>query len=144
MLDERAPLLPFTGWAEAGKAGGAAVWMQINHPGRQAQARMLGVVWGPSAVAVDLGRHSKRFGLPVAMTREQITKTLQRFATAAALGERAGFDGVEVHAAHGYLLSQFLSPLVNKREALMGERPFPGMVVAQARSMARRCSTPRS
>jgi 2,4-dienoyl-CoA reductase-like NADH-dependent reductase (Old Yellow Enzyme family) len=115
VLDERAPLEPFTRWAEAGKAGGAAVWMQISHPGRQVQAAMPGVVWGPSAVAVELGRHSKRFGHPVAMTEEQIRATVERFATTAHLAERAGFDGVEIHAAHGYLLSQFLSPLVNKR-----------------------------
>src|ERR1700731_5447028 len=115
VLDDRAPLESFTRWAEAGKAGGAAVWMQISHPGRQVQARMPGVVWGPSAVAVELGRHSKRFGRPVAMTNEQISATIKRFATSAGLAERAGFDGVEVHAAHGYLLSQFLSPLVNKR-----------------------------
>jgi 2,4-dienoyl-CoA reductase-like NADH-dependent reductase (Old Yellow Enzyme family) len=49
------------------------------------------------------------------MTGEQIRATVRRFATTAGLAERAGFDGVEVHAAHGYLLSQFLSPLVNKR-----------------------------
>jgi 2,4-dienoyl-CoA reductase-like NADH-dependent reductase (Old Yellow Enzyme family) len=49
------------------------------------------------------------------MTKEQISATVKRFATTAGLAERAGFDGVEVHAAHGYLLSQFLSPLVNKR-----------------------------
>jgi 2,4-dienoyl-CoA reductase-like NADH-dependent reductase (Old Yellow Enzyme family) len=115
VLDDRAPLEPFTGWAQAGKAGGAAVWMQISHPGRQVQARMPGVVWGPSAIAVELGRHSKRFGQPVAMTKEQIEETTERFATTAGLAERAGFDGVEVHAAHGYLLSQFLSPLVNQR-----------------------------
>jgi 2,4-dienoyl-CoA reductase-like NADH-dependent reductase (Old Yellow Enzyme family) len=115
VLDDRAPLDPFVRWAEAGKAGGAAMWMQINHPGRQVQARMPGVVWGPSAVAVELGRHSKRFGRPVAMTTEQIDATVSRFAKTAGLAERAGFDGVEVHAAHGYLLSQFLSPLVNKR-----------------------------
>jgi 2,4-dienoyl-CoA reductase-like NADH-dependent reductase (Old Yellow Enzyme family) len=115
VLDERAPLDPFTRWAEAGKAGGAAMWMQINHPGRQVQAGMPGVVWAPSPVAVDLGRHSKRFGRPVAMTAEQIRATMERFVTTARLAERAGFDGVEVHAAHGYLLSQFLSPLVNKR-----------------------------
>jgi 2,4-dienoyl-CoA reductase-like NADH-dependent reductase (Old Yellow Enzyme family) len=115
VLDDRAPLDPFTRWAEAGKAGGAAMWMQISHPGRQVQAAMPGVVWGPSAVAVELGRHSKRFGRPVAMTEGQITATVERFAATAALAEQAGFDGVEVHAAHGYLLSQFLSPLVNKR-----------------------------
>jgi 2,4-dienoyl-CoA reductase-like NADH-dependent reductase (Old Yellow Enzyme family) len=115
VLDDRAQLDPFVRWAEAGKAGGAAMWMQINHPGRQVQARMPGVVWGPSEVAIELGRHSKRFGRPVAMSNEQIGATVQRFATSAGLAERAGFDGVEVHAAHGYLLSQFLSPLVNRR-----------------------------
>jgi 2,4-dienoyl-CoA reductase-like NADH-dependent reductase (Old Yellow Enzyme family) len=115
VLDERASLEPFTRWARAGRAGGAAMWMQISHPGRQVQAEMPGVVWGPSAVAVDLGRHSKRFGQPVAMTETQIGETVERFATTARLAERAGFDGVEVHAAHGYLLCQFLSPLVNKR-----------------------------
>ncbi|HEX3734638.1 MAG TPA: NADH:flavin oxidoreductase/NADH oxidase family protein [Solirubrobacterales bacterium] len=115
VLDDRAPLEPFAHWAHAGKAGGAALWMQISHPGRQVQARMPGLAWAPSAVAVELGRQSKRFGRPVAMTEEQIHETTKRFATAAALAARAGFDGVEVHAAHGYLLSQFLSPLVNKR-----------------------------
>ncbi len=115
VLDDRAPLDPFAGWAKAAKAGGAAAWMQISHPGRQVPAAMPGVVWGPSAVAVELGRHSKRFGRPVAMTESQIRATVERFATSAGLAERAGFDGIEVHAAHGYLLSQFLSPLVNRR-----------------------------
>ena len=115
VLDERAPLDPFTRWADAGKAGGAAMWMQISHPGRLVRAEMPGVVWAPSAVAVDLGKHSKRFSPPVAMTEEQIVATAERFATTASLAEQAGFDGVEVHAAHGYLLSQFLSPLVNQR-----------------------------
>jgi 2,4-dienoyl-CoA reductase-like NADH-dependent reductase (Old Yellow Enzyme family) len=120
VADERAPLEPFARWAEAGKAGGAAMWMQINHPGRQVRAEMPGVVWGPSAVGVELGRHSKRFGKPVAMTEAQLSATVERFATAAALAEQARFDGVEVHAAHGYLLSQFLSPRVNKRSDRWG------------------------
>ncbi|MFF7472192.1 NADH:flavin oxidoreductase/NADH oxidase family protein [Streptomyces sp. NPDC008092] len=115
VLDAAAPLEPFRAWAEAGKAGGGAVWMQINHPGRQIGSDMPGVVWGPSAVAVDLGRHSSRFGRPVAMTPEQIEATVTRYAVTARRAEQAGFDGVEVHAAHGYLLSQFLSPLVNRR-----------------------------
>ena len=115
VLDVGAPLGPFADWAKAGKAGGAAMWMQINHPGRQVQVQMPGVVWAPSAVGVELGKHTKRFGRPVAMTAEQIEATVQRFAVAAVGAERAGFDGVEVHAAHGYLLSQFLSPLSNRR-----------------------------
>ena len=115
VLDDAAPLEPFAEWARASKAGGAAMWMQISHPGRQVQADMPGVVWGPSAVGVELGKRSKRFGRPVAMTPEQINATVERFAVTAARAERAGFDGVEVHAAHGYLLSQFLSPLVNRR-----------------------------
>ncbi|MEU6577513.1 NADH:flavin oxidoreductase/NADH oxidase family protein [Streptomyces sp. NPDC046805] len=115
VLDEAAPLEPFVEWAKAAKSGGGAVWMQINHPGRQIGSDMPGVVWGPSAVAVDLGKHSSRFGKPVAMTPEQIQATVTRYAVTAQRAEQAGFDGVEVHAAHGYLLSQFLSPLVNKR-----------------------------
>ncbi|WP_037619858.1 NADH:flavin oxidoreductase/NADH oxidase family protein [Streptomyces aureus] len=115
VLDEAAPLEPFTEWAEAGRSGGGAIWMQINHPGRQVGSDMPGVVWGPSDVGVDLGRHSGRFGRPSAMTAEQIAATVDRFAVTAHRAEKAGFDGVEIHAAHGYLLSQFLSPLVNKR-----------------------------
>ncbi len=115
VADEHAPLEPFVRWAEAGKSGGASFWMQINHPGRQVRSEMPGVAWAPSAIGVELGRHSKRFARPVAMTGEQISATVERFATAARLAERAGFDGVEIHAAHGYLVSQFLSPLVNKR-----------------------------
>jgi 2,4-dienoyl-CoA reductase-like NADH-dependent reductase (Old Yellow Enzyme family) len=120
VLDDRAPLEPFAAWAAAGKAGGAAIWMQISHPGRQVLANMPGVVWGPSAVRVELGRHSKRFARPVAMNREQIGATANRFAVTAARAEQAGFDGVEIHAAHGYLLSQFLSPLANQRSDQWG------------------------
>jgi 2,4-dienoyl-CoA reductase-like NADH-dependent reductase (Old Yellow Enzyme family) len=123
VLDGDAPVEPFAGWAAAGKAGGAAMWMQISHPGRQVQANMPGVVWGPSAVGVELGKHSKRFGRPVAMTPEQIGATVERFAVTAVRAERAGFDGVEVHAAHGYLLSQFLSPLANRRTDQWGGSP---------------------
>jgi 2,4-dienoyl-CoA reductase-like NADH-dependent reductase (Old Yellow Enzyme family) len=115
VLDADAPLEPFTEWAQAGKSDGSAMWMQISHPGRQMQANMPGVVWGPSDIGVNIGKHSKRFSRPVAMTAEQIAATVERFATTAQRAEQAGFDGVEVHGAHGYLLSQFLSPLVNNR-----------------------------
>lgn len=115
VLDEHAPLEPFAEWAKAGKSGGGAIWMQINHPGRQVASDMPGVVWGPSDIGVSLGRHSSRFGKPTAMTSRQIEETVARYAVTARRAEQAGFDGVEVHAAHGYLLSQFLSPLVNER-----------------------------
>ncbi|ALC31417.1 NADH:flavin oxidoreductase/NADH oxidase family protein [Streptomyces sp. CFMR 7] len=115
VLDENAPLGPFTEWAESGKSGGGAIWMQINHPGRQVASGMPGVVWGPSDIGVSLGRHSSRFGRPTAMTPRQIDETVARYALTALRAEQAGFDGVEIHAAHGYLLSQFLSPLVNNR-----------------------------
>ncbi|MEV7602651.1 NADH:flavin oxidoreductase/NADH oxidase family protein [Kitasatospora sp. NPDC089797] len=120
VLDAAAPLEPFAAWAEAGKSAGGKIWMQINHPGRQIASDMPGVVWAPSAVGVDLGRHSGRFGRPVAMTPEQIQDTVARFAVTSARAEQAGFDGVEIHAAHGYLLSQFLSPLVNRRTDAWG------------------------
>ncbi|CAM5239356.1 MULTISPECIES: NADH:flavin oxidoreductase/NADH oxidase family protein [Streptomyces] len=115
VLDENAPLEPFIEWAKAGKSGGGAIWMQINHPGRQVASDMPGVVWGPTDIGVNLGKHSSRFGRPTAMTPQQIDDTVTRFAVTAHRAEKAGFDGVEIHAAHGYLLSQFLSPLVNKR-----------------------------
>ncbi|CAL9345075.1 NADH:flavin oxidoreductase/NADH oxidase family protein [Streptomyces sp. enrichment culture] len=115
VLDEHSPLEPFVEWAKAGKSGGGAIWMQINHPGRQVASDMPGVVWGPTDIPVDLGRHSGRFGRPTAMTPQQIEETVARHAVTARRAEQAGFDGVEIHAAHGYLLSQFLSPLVNKR-----------------------------
>ncbi|MGW6274774.1 NADH:flavin oxidoreductase/NADH oxidase family protein [Streptomyces sp. NPDC055060] len=120
VLDANAPLAPFTEWAKAGKSAGGAIWMQINHPGRQVASDMPGVVWGPSDIGVDLGRHSGRFGRPRAMTPAQIDATVTRFAVTAHRAEKAGFDGVEIHAAHGYLLSQFLSPLVNRRSDQWG------------------------
>ncbi|MEV6253269.1 NADH:flavin oxidoreductase/NADH oxidase family protein [Nocardia sp. NPDC051911] len=115
VLDAESPLEPFRRWAVAAKSGGARVWMQINHPGRQVRADMPGVAWAPSAIRVDVGKNSKRFADPVEMTPRQIEETVQRFAETARRAEAAGFDGVEIHAAHGYLLSQFLSPLTNRR-----------------------------
>lgn len=115
VLDDASPLEPFRQWADAAHHGGARVWMQINHPGRQIRADMPGVAWAPSTQRVDVGKNSKRFAIPVEMSTEQIRETIERFATTAILAEGAGFDGVEIHAAHGYLLSQFLSPLANRR-----------------------------
>jgi len=105
----------FKRWAAIGRANGAQFWLQINHPGRQMPADLGQETWAPSAVALELGSMSKHFSAPRAMTTEVIDEVIQRFARTAQLAERAGFSGVEIHAAHGYLLSQFLSPLSNRR-----------------------------
>lgn len=115
VLDAHSDLAPFVEWSAAARSGGSQVWMQINHPGRQVMADMPGVAWGPSAIRVDIGKQSKRLAEPVEMTAAQINSTVERFIETARRAEEAGFDGVEVHAAHGYLLSQFLSPLSNRR-----------------------------
>ena len=79
------------------------------------QANLGQQTWAPSAIPLDLGKLSKRFATPLAMTQEIIDDVIVRFSRTARLGEQAGFTGVEIHAAHGYLLSQFLSPLTNRR-----------------------------
>jgi len=115
VLEADTDLAPFRRWAEAAKSGGAQVWMQISHPGRQVQAAQGGLTWSPSDVALDLGKHSKLFARPTPMSADDIARTIARFAATARQAEAAGFDGVEIHGAHGYLLSQFLSPLTNRR-----------------------------
>ncbi|WP_373990926.1 NADH:flavin oxidoreductase/NADH oxidase family protein [Duganella sp. BuS-21] len=115
-LEADTPLAPFKAWAQTARSHGAQVWMQINHPGRQVMANMGGRAWAPSAVALDLGKHSKLFAQPVAMSAVNIAEVIQRFADTAHAAEQAGFNGVQIHAAHGYLLSQFLSPLTNQRK----------------------------
>ena len=115
VLQQGTDLAPFRRWAHAARRVGAQVWMQISHPGRQVFAALGQPGWAPSAVPVDLGKRSKLIAVPRAMTEDEIEATLGRFATTARLAEQAGFTGVQIHGAHGYLISQFLSPLVNQR-----------------------------
>lgn len=115
ILTSGQPLAPFKAWAEAGRRNGSRVWMQINHPGRQVFAANNPEAIAPSAVRVDLGSLSKMFAVPREMSATDIARVIDQFATTAGLAKQAGFDGVQIHAAHGYLLSQFLSPLTNRR-----------------------------
>jgi 2,4-dienoyl-CoA reductase-like NADH-dependent reductase (Old Yellow Enzyme family) len=119
-LEADTDLAPFAELAKAGQAEGCKIWMQINHPGRQVFKKMGGKVLSPSDVALNMGKHSGLFTQPKAMDDEDIADLIQRFVTTAKRAQEAGFDGVEVHAAHGYLLAQFLSPLTNKREGEWG------------------------
>ncbi|MFD3756293.1 NADH:flavin oxidoreductase/NADH oxidase family protein [Streptomyces sp. NPDC058622] len=115
VLDADTDLAPFRRWAAAAGSEGGQVWMQINHPGRQVRSDLPGVAWAPSDIGVSLGRHTRVFARPTAMREADIQATIGRFATTARLAQESGFHGVQIHAAHGYLLSQFLSPLVNRR-----------------------------
>lgn len=101
-------------WAEAAKSGGAPAIVQLNHPGRQTLPSMSSKIVAPSAVKVNIP--GAPFVTPKALTDEEIREIIERFATAAEIVVRAGFDGVQLHGAHGYLISQFLSPLVNQRD----------------------------
>lgn len=105
-------------WAEIAKSAGSKIWMQINHPGRQTFGFISENPVAPSSVPVRIpGRmFAKVFGVPRALSSQEIRDLIQKFIDAALLAEQAGFDGVEVHAAHGYLINQFLSPLTNQRE----------------------------
>jgi 2,4-dienoyl-CoA reductase-like NADH-dependent reductase (Old Yellow Enzyme family) len=92
---------------------GVALWAQLNHTGRQTQRLVHPRPVAPSAVpAVKMFR---AFGRPRALLPAEIDDIAQRFVSAAGILERAGFSGVQIHAAHGFLLNQFLSPLMNRR-----------------------------
>ena len=120
VLEKQTELEKFARWSAAAKANDTRVWMQINHPGRQVYKRMGGKVYSPSDVSLDMGKLSDMFGQAQAMTEDQIEELIQRFTDTAVQAEKAGFDGVQIHAAHGYLIAQFLSPLVNKRQDQWG------------------------
>ena len=115
VLEDSSSLERFERLSSAAKQNDCQVWMQINHPGRQVFKKMGGKVLSPSNVAINLGKHSKLFDTPTPMTEAEIHDVIERFVTTATLAEKAGFNGVEIHGAHGYLIAQFLSPLVNKR-----------------------------
>ncbi len=91
---------------------GAAIALQIVHGGRQAKPTILGrrAQLAPSAIP-----NLVYFTLPRAMTHQQILQAIDDFAQAARRAREAGFDAVQLHAAHGYLISGFLSPLTNRR-----------------------------
>lgn len=120
VIEDDRDLKSLTTWASAGKQAGSAMWMQINHPGRQANAlstRHRPVAPSPIAAKVPGAVRPRELNEP------EIVDLIGRFAQAAAVAEAAGFDGVQVHGAHGYLVSQFLSPRSNQRDDAWGGDP---------------------
>jgi 2,4-dienoyl-CoA reductase-like NADH-dependent reductase (Old Yellow Enzyme family) len=101
-------------WSSAAKREGSQVWMQLAHAGRQTQRWVNATPKAPSAVPLSLP--GIKFGTPIALNSAEIVDLIERFGEAAAVARETGFDGVELHAAHGYLFSQFLSPRSNLRD----------------------------
>jgi 2,4-dienoyl-CoA reductase-like NADH-dependent reductase (Old Yellow Enzyme family) len=101
---------PYVLLARAAHAGGAKIAMQINHGGRACDPTVVPEPVAPSAVPASPGRP-----LPHSLDVDEIGSIVAAFGGAAARAKTAGFDAVQIHSAHGYLLSQFLSPLANRR-----------------------------
>jgi 2,4-dienoyl-CoA reductase-like NADH-dependent reductase (Old Yellow Enzyme family) len=99
--------------AEADKVGGNHFWAQIAHAGRQAPADACPDRVAPSAVPMKMLRWTQK--APRALMDDEIEDIIRRFGSAAKIAQDAGFDGVEIHGAHGYLISEFLSPTVKLR-----------------------------
>ena len=99
--------------AAACRDAGAKVGIQLAHAGRKSQA--VGRALAPSAVPFADG-----YRTPVAMSEADVAAAVAAFREGAARAKRAGFDVVEIHAAHGYLLNEFLSPLANRRDDRYG------------------------
>ncbi len=101
-------------FAAAAKSGGGLAVAQISHAGRQSPSAVASEPVGPSAVAMKMP--GGLFGKPRALTDDEIHDVISRFTVTSGELCAAGFDGVQVHAAHGYLLSEFLNPLANRRD----------------------------
>lgn len=113
LLTEDSDLSFFTPWIAAGTCRGNHLWAQLNHPGRQTPRFV-----NPHPVAPSEGiavKQFRLFGEPRELTVNEIQQIITRFAISAALAKKVGFTGVQIHGAHGYLINQFLSPLINKR-----------------------------
>lgn len=118
VVEGRTHLAVLREWASAAQAHGAKLWMQINHAGRQTPRSVTSRCLAPSAIPLQRG--GPMFATPVEATDAEIRDVVRRFATTAAVAKAAGFHGVELHGAHGYLINQFLSPLSNRRTDAWG------------------------
>ncbi|KZY40352.1 MULTISPECIES: NADH:flavin oxidoreductase/NADH oxidase family protein [unclassified Oleiphilus] len=119
VLDNESDLESFIQWADAAKQNDTKVWMQLNHPGKQSPTFLTKQPVAPSAIPLGGGLENT-FATPRALEESEILEIIEKFATAAKLAKQTGFDGVQIHGAHGYLVSQFLSPHHNQRKDKWG------------------------
>ena len=117
VLEDDKNLDLFRTWAKQGTTGGNHLWVQLNHPGRQCPKMVSTEPLSPSDVQLAM---LGNFARPRPMDQSDIEQVIERFITSARLVKEAGFTGVQVHCAHGYLLSQFLSPKINQRQDQWG------------------------
>ena len=114
VLDELSDLDMFSRWTHAGTRNGNHLWAQLNHPGKQSPKVLSKAPVAPSAIPLT-GDLANGFNQPTALTESEIKQLVRRFGESAKLAKQVGFTGVQIHAAHGYLVSQFLSPRHNQR-----------------------------
>ncbi|WP_425917685.1 NADH:flavin oxidoreductase/NADH oxidase family protein [Acinetobacter sp. TSRC1-2] len=119
VIESERDLVQLKQWAEIGKQHGMVQLIQLSHPGRQCPKGLNKETVAPSAVPFS-PMLATTFGTPRELREDEILDIIQRFATSAQICEKAGFEGVQLHGAHGYLISQFLSPLTNKRQDQWG------------------------
>lgn len=101
-------------WAKAGQSHGGKIWVQINHPGKQCPKAMNKETVAPSAIPFRK-ELQMMFGTPRELTEDEIYDIIAKWGNVARIFKKAGFDGIQIHGAHGYLISQFLSPHHNQR-----------------------------
>ena len=108
-------------WADTVKNTETHLWAQINHPGRQAMEQINNVLKAPSSVPLKYGGRKKASAkIPLALKEDEILTIIESFAETSLILKEAGFTGIQIHGAHGYLVSQFLSPDSNIREDKWG------------------------
>ena len=105
-------------WSAAGTKDNTQLWMQISHAGRQTPGEINSSPLAPSDIGLKIP--GKNYGTPTPMTEEDILDVIDRFVFTAKIARETGFTGVQFHSAHGYLLSEFLSPDINNRTDAWG------------------------
>ncbi len=106
-------------WAAAATENGTQCWVQLNHPGKQSPKGLNKETVSPSAIPFKKDMQ-QFFATPRAFEPEEIEEVIERFGRSAEIIKKAGFSGVQIHGAHGYLVNQFLSPHHNQRDDQWG------------------------
>ena len=120
VLDSGTDMSKVSALVEAGKRDGAKFLVQLAHAGRQTPE-----IVNPEPTSIsDVRLNLPGYGKPVPLSDDQIPELIQKYVKSAILAQDVGFDGIEIHAAHGYLLSSSLSPLINTRTDRWGGPPL--------------------